>query len=125
MTKDDRKVIRDLYDALAKEPSEGLVSYPVYVGILADRIPSLLDALDDTEADRDKWKKQADAYYTLFKLWEKRAMAAEDDLNTARPCFACKHFKRNSGECFGGGQCSYKEDFPHIWEWCGEEKGGK
>jgi hypothetical protein len=31
--------------------------------------------------------------------------AAIRDLNGGQACFSCKHFRRNSGECFGAGIC--------------------
>ncbi|MDR1630074.1 MAG: hypothetical protein LBS36_07685 [Oscillospiraceae bacterium] len=36
---------------------------------------------------------------------QRRERAAVDDLIGAGPCFSCKHFRRNDGDCFGAGKC--------------------
>lgn len=38
------------------------------------------------------------------KLTEKLKLAI-DDIEACAPCFACKHFKRNKGQCYGANAC--------------------
>lgn len=40
---------------------------------------------------------------------QRREKAAVEDLYKAAPCFACVHFSRNDGDCFGAGRCRYAE----------------
>ena len=41
----------------------------------------------------------------VIQQLERERDAAVEDLKGASACFACKHFKRNSGNCFGGCTC--------------------
>lgn len=48
--------------------------------------------------------------------------AAVDDINNSAPCFACKNFTRNNGDCFGANFCSMEgrpefEKYPNGFEW--------
>ncbi|HRX94796.1 MAG TPA: hypothetical protein P5158_11785 [Chitinophagaceae bacterium] len=68
------------------------------------------------------------------KELERRAIAAEKELDKAQPCFACAGFKRNGGKCFGAGTCRVRDiarlsgvkykDLAHgeSWRWRGPDK---
>jgi hypothetical protein len=51
------------------------------------------------------YETQVPALLAEYKAMEARCEAAERDLEQAGPCFTCKHFRRNGGECSGGGRC--------------------
>jgi len=69
-----------------------------------------------------------------MKKLERRAAAAEKELDNAQPCFACAGYQRNGGKCFGAGQCRVRDvaqfhgveykDLAHgeSWRWRGPDK---
>lgn len=58
--------------------------------------------------------------------------AAVDDITESAPCFACKNFRRNGGECKGAKSClwamieceEFGEEYTGMsWEWRGVKEG--
>lgn len=98
------------YEAIGLSPAE-----------LKDKVTSSNEAYNtDTEIIKNLTAKTEEL--------ERRAAAAEKELNNAQPCFACAGFRRNGGKCFGAGQCRVRDialfhgveykDLAHGESWC-------
>lgn len=77
----------------------------------ADLIESLAAELEQVKRERD---------------------AAVNDITESAPCFACKNFRRNGGECKGAKSClwamieceEFDEEYTGMsWEWRGVKEG--
>ena len=50
--------------------------------------------------------ERLEQYSRLIEKLTAERDAAVKDVTGASPCFACRHFYRNEGDCTGGHQCS-------------------
>lgn len=82
-------------------------------------------------AAADRMDQMAEAIEYARKIKQERD-AAVADIESARPCFACKNFRRNNGNCGGGMRCvsealrcenDGKEYNGPEWEWRGANHG--
>lgn len=89
--------------------------------LLAGRdVPALLDEISRTWAenaqlcetivrDREANREICEGMAAQNARLHAELEAAKNDLDDAQPCFACSHFRRNRGKCFGAGICCTKD----------------
>lgn len=88
-----------------------MLAFPHDTGRIINACADLIESL---AAELEKVKRERDA--------------AVDDITESAPCFACKNFRRNGGECKGAKSClwamieceEFDEEYTGMsWEWRG------
>ena len=118
--------LRQIFDALHAYEETGLT--PQEVESLKNSYQQLQEINDRTfKSNQDMGQDLKLIKAELEKVKAERD-AAVADIEDARPCFACKHFRRNNGNCGGGMRCvtamilcenEGKEYNGPEWEWRG------
>lgn len=92
------------------------------------------DILDTLEEARNAMTEGAEVIMCLMVELEQAKRerdAAVEDIEESAPCFACKHFKRNGGNCKGGHTCCENAYIAALegrkykgpwWEWRGVQE---
>lgn len=90
----DRELVRDAREYIRQLEAENTRKHEKIIQLYND-LEGLRDIITAIVADSKATYKQLEA----------ERDAAVKDIEESQPCFACKHFNRNSGNCGGGKRC--------------------